>query len=93
MSKPSYRYPLAWRVLDQAEAVAGLWPRRWASLTGYLLLVPALLLVFVLVVSLAYMFTYSLHELDVTTYRLKDAFSLVNYQTFFARATYKTVVL
>jgi putative spermidine/putrescine transport system permease protein len=62
-------------------------------LTGYLLLIPALLLVFVLILGLAYIFDYSLHELDISTYRLKDAFSLINYQTALKSVTYKTVVL
>ena len=89
----SYRYPILWRILDSAEAVAALWPRRWASLTGYLLLIPALLLVFVLIISLVYIFEYSFHELDIATYRLKEAFSPVNYLTAFKSATYKTVLL
>ena len=92
-STSSFRYPVSWRILDGAEAVAGLWPRRWSSLTGYLLLVPALLLVFVLILGLVYIFDYSLHELDLSTYRLKDAFSLINYQTALKSVTYKTVVL
>ena len=81
-----------WRVLDLAEAVAALWPRRWSSLTGYILLIPALLLVFVLVIGLVYIFDYSLHELDISTYRLKSDFSLINYQTSFERSTYKAVI-
>jgi putative spermidine/putrescine transport system permease protein len=92
-SNRSYRYPVSWRILDHAETVAAIWPRRWASLTGYLFLIPSLLLVFVLVIGLAYIFEYSLHELDITTYRLKEAYSLINYQTFFERVTYKAVVL
>ena len=91
--KPTFKYPLSWRLLDRAEALTALWPRRWSPLTGYLLLVPALLLVFVLVIGLVYIFDYSLHELDLATYRLKDAFSLVNYQAALKSATYRTVVL
>ncbi|RTZ95466.1 MAG: ABC transporter permease [Deltaproteobacteria bacterium] len=90
---PSFQYPLSWRILDRAESVAGLWPGRWSSLTGYLFLVPALLLVFVLVIGLVYIFDYSLHELDLSTYRLKDAFSLVNYQAALKSVTYRIVVL
>ncbi len=89
----SFRYPLTWRILDRAESVAALWPRRWASLTGYLLLVPAILLVFVLVLGLVYICDYSLHALDLSTYRLKDAFSLINYRTALKSATYRTVML
>jgi putative spermidine/putrescine transport system permease protein len=89
---PSFRYPLSWRLLDQAERIVALWPRRWGSLTGYLLLVPSVLLVFILVVGLVYLFENSFHELDVSTYRLKDAYTLLNYQTFFTSAAYKWVV-
>lgn len=89
----SVRYPILWRILDHAETVAAMWPRRWAPLTGYLLLIPALLLVFVLVVGLAYIFEYSLHELDVATYRLKDAYSSINYLTTFKSTTFKSVIL
>ncbi len=91
--KAAFKYPLSWRILDRAEAVAALWPRSWSPLTGYLLLVPALLLVFVLVIGLVYIFDYSLHELDLATYRLKEAFSLVNYQAALKSVTYRTVVL
>ena len=89
----SFNYPVTWRILDRAESLAAVWLKRRASLTGYLLLVPALLLVFVLVIGLAYMFEYSLHELDIATYRLKDVYSLINYQTFFKSSAYQTVVL
>lgn len=88
-----YKYPITWRILDRAESLAAVWPRRWASLTGYLFLVPAILLVFVLVIGFAYMFEYSFHELDIATYRLKDVYSLINYQTFFKSTAYQTVVL
>ncbi len=72
---------------------ARLWPRPLHSLTGYLLLIPALLLVFVLVIGLFYIFGYSLHELDLSTYRLKEAFSFANYQTAFTSKTYQSVLL
>jgi putative spermidine/putrescine transport system permease protein len=90
--KRSYRYPLWWSILDRAEAVAALWPRRWAPLTGYLLLIPALLLVFVLVIGLAYIFGYSLHELDVATYRLKDAYNSINYLAALKSTTFRLVI-
>jgi putative spermidine/putrescine transport system permease protein len=87
-----FHYPLRWRLLDRAEAVAALWPRRWAPLTGYLFLLPAVLLVFVLVIGLAYLFENSFHELDLSTYRLKAAYDLVNYETAFTSSTYRWVV-
>jgi putative spermidine/putrescine transport system permease protein len=86
--------PVHWRLLDLAEtAAAHLWPRTLKPYTGYLLLVPALLLVFVLVLGLVYIGEYSLHELDLSTYRLKEAYSLANYRTSLASATYRTVIL
>ncbi|BBO91800.1 ABC transporter permease [Desulfosarcina ovata] len=88
-----FRYPLKWRVLDRAEAIASMWPRRWAPLTGYLFLIPSILLVFVLVIGLAYLFENSFHELDLTTYRLKAAFELVNYKTALTSPTYQSVIL
>ena len=87
-------YPLSWRLLDGLESGAAyLWPKSAHRLTGYLLLLPAFLLVFVLVLGLAYIFESSWHELDITTYRLKEEFSVGNYATFIERTTYKTVLL
>ncbi|MCP3892357.1 MAG: ABC transporter permease [Desulfobulbaceae bacterium] len=86
--------PLKWKLLDTAERIAAtLWPRPLHSLTGYLLLLPALLLVFVLVIGLFYIGGYSLHELDLSTYRLKETFSLTNYVTALTSTTYRSVVL
>jgi putative spermidine/putrescine transport system permease protein len=53
---------------------------------------PALLLVGVLVIGLGYMVEYSLHELDIATYRLKEEYSLINYATFFERPVYGRVL-
>jgi len=87
------RYPISWRLLDQLEAMAAfLWPARLRRLTPWALLAPALLLVGVLVIGLGYMVEYSLHELDLATYRLKDAYSLANYQTILDRPVYLRVL-
>jgi len=51
------------------------------------------LLVFVLVIGLIYIGGYSLHELDLTSYRLKESFSLTNYYTAVTSTTYRSVVL
>ena len=53
---------------------------------------PALLLVGVLAIGLGYIVEYSLHELDIATYRLKEAYSLANYQTFVERPVYAAVL-
>lgn len=56
-----------------------LWPARLRGATGWLFLTPALLLVGILLIGLGYMIEYSLHELDLSTYRLKEAYSFGNY--------------
>lgn len=90
----SSNLPLRWRLFDWAESIgASIWPRPLHSFTGYLLLIPAIVLVFVLVIGLIYIGGYSLHELDLGTYRLKESFSLTNYHTALTSSTYRTVVL
>lgn len=87
------RLPLTWRLLDAAESVAAaLWPasrRRWTPL---LLLAPALLLVGLLGAGLALVAGDSLHELDLATYRLGEAYTLANYQTIAERPVYLRVI-
>lgn len=81
--------PLGWRALDLIERiVASLWPGRSRAAVGWAFLCPALLLVGVLVIGLGYMLEASLHELDITTYRLKDEYSLINYATIAERPVY-----
>ena len=93
MPKPSSR-PIAWRLLDGAEAVARrLWPRPLRGQTGYLLLTPAVLLVGLLAIGLGYMADYSLRELDLSTYRLVDEYSLTNYQILWDRPVFTRVFL
>ncbi|MEQ9812214.1 MAG: ABC transporter permease [Azospirillaceae bacterium] len=85
-------YPLTWRLLDLAERAARLvWPRRWKRQVGYLMLTPAVLLIGLLAIGLGYMAEYSLHELDTSTYRLVEEYSLVNYQTIADRPVYLRV--
>jgi putative spermidine/putrescine transport system permease protein len=87
------KYPMSWRLLDGLEAAAAvLWPARMRRLTPWGLLAPALFLVGVLVIGLGYMVEYSLHELDLATYRLKEAYSLTNYQTILDRPVYARVL-
>ncbi|WP_243695738.1 ABC transporter permease [Rhodovulum marinum] len=87
------KYPISWRLLDALEAAAAvLWPARMRRLTAWALLAPALFLVGVLVIGLGYMVEYSLHELDLSTYRLKEAYSLTNYQTILDRPVYARVL-
>lgn len=92
--KNNSRFPLRWRLFDATESIAAsIWPQSLHPYTGYLLLVPAILLVFVLVLGLVYIGGYSLHELDLANYRLKEEFSLANYQAALSSTTYRTVVL
>ena len=72
--------------------VAAVWPRGLHGMNGYLFLLPAIALVFILVVALGYMLEYSLHELDLSTYRLKEAYSFTNYQTLWERPVYLRVL-
>lgn len=85
--------PLSWRLLDGLEAIAAaLWPapmRRW---TPWLLLTPAILLVGLLVVSLAYVGEDSLHKLDVSTYRLGADYTFHNYQAALTKPVYQTIL-
>jgi putative spermidine/putrescine transport system permease protein len=86
--------PLAWRLLDGLEAVrAAAWPAGLAPLTPYLLLLPAVLLVGLLAVGLGQLASFSLHELDPDTYRLKEAYSLANYAEIGARPVYLWIAL
>jgi putative spermidine/putrescine transport system permease protein len=74
------------------RAVAALWPRRLHGLTGWLFLLPALALVFVLVIGLAVVIEFSLHELDIATYRLKEEYSLANYLQILERTVYLRIL-
>ena len=69
-----------------------LWPSRLDACTGYVLLLPALMLVATLVISLVMIGDNSLHLLDRTTFRLGDAFSLGNYQTLIERPVYLRII-
>lgn len=85
--------PLAWRLAQRADRlVSVVWPRGMHGMNGYLFLLPAVALVMILLVGLGYMLEYSLHELDLATYRLKEAYSLVNYQAFFERPVYLRIL-
>lgn len=87
------RKPAAWRMMDGLDrAAAAVWPRRLHGATGWLFLLPALLLVFVLVIGLAVVVEFSLHELDIATYRLKDEYSLANYLAILDRAVYLRIL-
>lgn len=54
----------------------------------WLFLTPALLMIGVLVIGLGVMLEMSLHELDISTYRLREEFSGANYATLWERPPY-----
>lgn len=80
--------------MDKVESVAlAAWPVRLRGSTGWLFIAPALLLVGILLIGLGYMMEYSLHELDLSTYRLKEAYSFSNYLYFAEQPVYLRVLL
>jgi len=84
---------LFWRLIDGVEGLLRrLVPPKRRGVTGWLFLAPALLLVGILAVGLGYIIEYSFHELDIATYRLKDAYSLGNYQTLVEKPVYRHVL-
>lgn len=90
----TFRYPLRWRVMDMAEAALDrLWPRRFAAWTGWLMVLPALLLVGLLVVGMVEIADNSLRVLDRSTFRLSEDYTLANYRTVMESATYGGVIL
>lgn len=88
------RLPVHWLLLDRIERLAAfVWPSRWKRWLGWLFLMPAVALVGLLAIGLGYMIEYSLHELDLSTYRLKEAYSLENYAAFIERPVYFRILL
>jgi len=89
-----FRYLLRWRTMDFLEAILDrLWPRRLARFTGWLMMLPALLLVGLLVIGLFQIAESSLHTLDRSTFRPSEDFTLQNYRTILDSATYSWVLL
>ncbi|MCB9948175.1 MAG: ABC transporter permease [Rhodospirillaceae bacterium] len=87
------RSPLL-RLLFAAEAVrAAIWPQRMRPATGWAFLLPAVLLVAILVAGMAYMVDASFHELDRSTFRLTEEYSLTNYETVLERPFYSTIII
>ncbi|GHG86228.1 ABC transporter permease [Pseudodonghicola xiamenensis] len=88
-----FRYPLRWRLMDGAERLLEIvWPRRFGRFTGWLLLLPALLLVGILVLGLWQMAESSLHVLDRNTFLPSEEYTLSNYGTIWQSATYFKVI-
>lgn len=87
-----FRYPLRWRVMDAAERVAdAVWPRSMARFTGWLMLMPALLLVGLLVLGLFQIADSSLRTLDTSTYLMSEDLSLDNFTRAVTSETYLKV--
>ncbi len=76
-----------------SEALAQwLWPARLRPLTGWLLLLPAILLVGILVAGLVYVADFSLRELDPNTFRLSEEYTLANYAEVAERKVYLWII-
>jgi putative spermidine/putrescine transport system permease protein len=85
-------YPVAWRVMDAAEALAAaLWPARFARATPYLLLAPAILLVGLLVLGLIEIADSSLRTLDTSTFLMSETYTLANYERALTEGLFRTV--
>lgn len=88
-----FRYPTRWHIMDGLERLFDmLWPRRMSKYTGWILLLPALLLVGLLVLGLVWMAQSSLHVLDRSTFRPAEAFTLDNYRTILESKTYLRII-
>jgi putative spermidine/putrescine transport system permease protein len=70
------------------QRLAGHLPAAPQRLTGWLLLLPALLLVGLLVAGLIYVADFSLRALDPDTYRLSATYTLANYAEVGRRTVY-----
>lgn len=93
MTRPAgTAYPLSWRVMDAAEAVAAaLWPPRFGPAIPYLLLAPAILLVGLLVLGLVQIGDASLRTLDTFTFLTSDYYTLANYRRALTESLFQTV--
>jgi len=85
-------YPIGWRIMDAAEAVAAaLWPSRFSRAVPYLLLAPAILLVGLLVIGMIQIADSSLRTLDTSTFLQSDYYTLANYQRALTEGLFRTV--
>lgn len=92
MPPSPFPYPLRWRLLDLAEALADrLWPRRMSRWTGWLLVAPAILLVGLLVIGMVQIGFASLHVLDRATFRPAPGLTLENYRRMLSEGVYWTI--
>lgn len=75
------------------DALQALWTRYLPGLTGYALLLPGVLVIGVLFVGLLFLADASFHLLDLSTFRLGEAYSLGNYQKIFSQPLFITVFI
>ncbi|UOM32708.1 ABC transporter permease [Acuticoccus sp. I52.16.1] len=79
-------HKVRWALVDIVEWVARvIWPAPLRGALGWALLAPALVLVGILVIGLGQMLETSLHELNLATYRLGEAYTAANYVTALER--------
>lgn len=80
---------MMWRILDAIEFVrAALWPKTGSNWLPYLYLIPALALVFLLVLGLLYVGDSSLRVLDRNTFLQSENYSWGNYLLIAERPVY-----
>ncbi|MFM8747299.1 MAG: ABC transporter permease, partial [Aestuariivirga sp.] len=88
-----FRYPVAWRLMDVLEWLADrCWPRSLSRYTGWLLIMPALLLVASLVVGMFGIADNSLRRLDVETFRMSEDYTLDNFRTALSAGVYLNIM-
>jgi putative spermidine/putrescine transport system permease protein len=85
-------YPLTWRAMDAAEAVAAaLWPASFSRALPYLMLLPALVLVGLLVLGMLQIGDSSLRTLDTSTFLMSEDYTAANYQRAVSERFFATV--
>ena len=87
------RYPLTWHLMDILEAAfSKIWPKRGGFWGPYLMLSPAILLVGLLVLGLAYIGDTSLRTLDTSTFLFSEEWSLANYERALTEPFIRSVI-
>ena len=86
-------YPLQWRIMDGIEAaVAAVWPRRLSGALGYVMLLPAVLLVLLLVIGMVQIADQSARVLDTSTFLPSADYRSANYEVIFTSGLYWSIL-
>jgi len=85
--------PAHLRALFALDAlVRAMWPGRWGAAVPWAMLLPALALVLILVAGMGYMLDNAFRELDRTTFRLAEHYSLSNFERIAEHAAYARII-